>query len=117
MPLTTERAGTLLVEALAPKIEIEWRRGDSGRVVWHFIEEVFLEGALIHSAPSRSVAMPLEELLQQSVRIQIAPGVFEDLPVAKVMLAFKAMTEVAYDLPPPAAFPAPAPLEAPDGPA
>lgn len=97
MARVIEQNGTLIREALAPRIEINWQPGDTGAAILHYVEELRLNGELLTTTPARMVALPLQDLLDRTVEVEIEPGVFHPVPMRLVMGAIKTLVDQVWD--------------------
>lgn len=108
MSRVIESTGTLVREALATRIEIIWRPGDVGEVIFHFEERTSLDGEVLGQTFKRSISVPLADLLPRNFDVPLPEGGVQSVPIALVMGAIKTAVDVVWDeaaplapLPPP----------------
>lgn len=87
---------TVKREYVAPTTVVHWDPvSNNGTLVFHVHELLYINGELVQSSPKTSTSIELSSLIEKTYQVEVAPGVFQDVPGGLIMLAFKAAFEEA----------------------
>lgn len=91
------RAGEVVTEIVAPRMELIWNPGDTGYVAFHMEKHTMLDGELVSRQPAGRLEHSFSTIFGRTWQVPDGEGGVIEVPTILLMGAIKAAFDTLYN--------------------